>query len=249
MSVRLPVGVLVMAYGGPASLDEIPGYLADIRSGRPTPRHVLEEITENYRAIGGSSPLLEVTRRQVDAIEDRLGDLVNLLGASAVKDLVAQGKTNVAFAGGIAEASATAVSSSRGFGSPVNGPEFELQGNYSTELCEIPNDPDSPLVDGEPIPPGIGDETSPEVSSVQASEITSTSAAIQWLTDEGATGQVQYGIGGTGTSSAVDEDLTTFHRIVLTGLLPYKYYTFKVRSADGNGNLTVSGTAMFRTLR
>ena len=74
MSVRLPVGVLVMAYGGPASLDEIPGYLADIRSGRPTPRHVLEEITENYRAIGGSSPLLEVTRRQVDAIEDRLGE-------------------------------------------------------------------------------------------------------------------------------------------------------------------------------
>ena len=74
MSVRLPIGVLVMAYGGPASLDEIPGYLADIRSGRPTPRHVLEEITENYRAIGGSSPLLEVTRRQVDAIEDRLGE-------------------------------------------------------------------------------------------------------------------------------------------------------------------------------
>jgi ferrochelatase len=74
VSVRLPVGVLVMAYGGPASLDEIPGYLADIRSGRPTPRRVLDEITENYRAIGGCSPLLEVTRRQVDALEQRLGD-------------------------------------------------------------------------------------------------------------------------------------------------------------------------------
>ena len=70
----LPVGVLVMAYGGPASLDEIPGYLADIRSGRPTPTAVLEEITENYRAIGGSSPLLRVTRRQVDALSDALGD-------------------------------------------------------------------------------------------------------------------------------------------------------------------------------
>jgi len=68
-----PIGVLVMAYGGPASLDEIPGYLADIRSGRPTPRAVLEEITENYRAIGGSSPLLEVTRRQVDALAVELG--------------------------------------------------------------------------------------------------------------------------------------------------------------------------------
>jgi protoporphyrin/coproporphyrin ferrochelatase len=71
---RAPVGVLVMAYGGPASLEEIPGYLADIRHGRPTPRAVLDEITESYRAIGGSSPLLEVTRRQVDALAEELGD-------------------------------------------------------------------------------------------------------------------------------------------------------------------------------
>jgi protoporphyrin/coproporphyrin ferrochelatase len=69
-----PIGVLVMAYGGPASLEEIPGYLADIRHGRPTPRAVLDEITGNYRAIGGRSPLLAVTRRQVDALQDQLGD-------------------------------------------------------------------------------------------------------------------------------------------------------------------------------
>jgi protoporphyrin/coproporphyrin ferrochelatase len=69
-----PIGVLVMAYGGPASLDEIPGYLADIRYGRPTPRAVVDEITENYRAIGGRSPLLEVSRRQVDALAEELGD-------------------------------------------------------------------------------------------------------------------------------------------------------------------------------
>ena len=69
----MTVGVLVMAYGGPASLDEIPGYLADIRSGRPTPRAVLDEITENYRAIGGSSPLLAVTERQVGCARGRAG--------------------------------------------------------------------------------------------------------------------------------------------------------------------------------
>ena len=34
----LPIGVLIMAYGGPPSLAELPGYLADIRSGRPTSR-------------------------------------------------------------------------------------------------------------------------------------------------------------------------------------------------------------------
>jgi ferrochelatase len=63
-----------MAYGGPASLEEIPGYLADIRHGRPTPRAVVEEITENYRAIGGSSPLVAVSQRQVDALAAELGD-------------------------------------------------------------------------------------------------------------------------------------------------------------------------------
>jgi ferrochelatase len=71
---KRPVGVLVMAYGGPESLEEIPGYLADIRHGRATPRAVVDEITENYRAIGGRSPLLEVTGRQVDALQDRLAE-------------------------------------------------------------------------------------------------------------------------------------------------------------------------------
>jgi ferrochelatase len=72
--VDVTVGVLVMAYGGPLSLDEIPGYLADIRAGRPTSRRVVEEISENYRSIGGRSPLLEVTHRQVDALAAQLGE-------------------------------------------------------------------------------------------------------------------------------------------------------------------------------
>ncbi len=70
--VALPVGVLVMAYGGPSSLEELPGYLADIRSGRPTSRELLAEITHNYEAIGGRSPLPEISRRQVAAVQARL---------------------------------------------------------------------------------------------------------------------------------------------------------------------------------
>jgi ferrochelatase len=63
-----------MAYGGPESLEEIPGYLADIRAGRTTPRAVVEEVTESYRAIGGRSPLLEISRRQTAALQERLGE-------------------------------------------------------------------------------------------------------------------------------------------------------------------------------
>jgi len=71
-TIQYPIGVLFMAYGGPNSLDEIPGYLADIRSGRPTTPAVLEEITNNYRQIGGKSPLLEFTQQQVDAVTAQL---------------------------------------------------------------------------------------------------------------------------------------------------------------------------------
>ena len=54
--------VLLLAYGGPDSLDDIPAYLLDIRGGRETPQRLTDEITERYRQIGGSSPLLRITR-------------------------------------------------------------------------------------------------------------------------------------------------------------------------------------------
>src|SRR5215218_2276403 len=67
-----PIGVLIMAYGGPKSLDEIPGYLSDIRSGRPTSQEVLEEIRHNYTLIGGKSPLLDISQQQAAGVAELL---------------------------------------------------------------------------------------------------------------------------------------------------------------------------------
>jgi ferrochelatase len=67
-----PIGVLLMAYGGPDSLSEIPGYLADIRDGRCTTPAVLAEITRNYQAIGGRSPIASLTRLQAEGISREL---------------------------------------------------------------------------------------------------------------------------------------------------------------------------------
>ncbi len=66
------LGVLVMAYGGPDSLDDIEPYLLDIRGGRPTPPELVEEVRERYRRIGGKSPLREITERQADALREAL---------------------------------------------------------------------------------------------------------------------------------------------------------------------------------
>jgi ferrochelatase len=70
--IRHPIGVLIMAYGGPNSLNELPGYLADIRHGRPTSPAVLEEISHNYRQIGGKSPLLAISKQQAAEVARRL---------------------------------------------------------------------------------------------------------------------------------------------------------------------------------
>jgi ferrochelatase len=64
--------VLMLAYGGPLSIDEVEPYLLDVRHGRPVPAELLKEVQERYRLIGGSSPLLEITLRQAAALEERL---------------------------------------------------------------------------------------------------------------------------------------------------------------------------------
>jgi ferrochelatase len=66
------IGVLVMAYGGPNNLDEVEPYLLDVRGGRPTSAEIVTEIRERYRQIGGSSPILRLTRAQADALETEL---------------------------------------------------------------------------------------------------------------------------------------------------------------------------------
>jgi ferrochelatase len=68
------LAVLLLAYGGPDKLDDIPEYLSDVRGGRPTSPELVEEIRRRYQLIGGRSPLLERTREQAAALERRLGD-------------------------------------------------------------------------------------------------------------------------------------------------------------------------------
>ena len=67
--------LMIMAYGGPDSLDDVGPYLMDVRNHRPTSDELIEEITERYRQIGGRSPILELTRAEAAGIEGALNDL------------------------------------------------------------------------------------------------------------------------------------------------------------------------------
>jgi ferrochelatase len=62
-----------MAHGTPASLDEMPEYLRIVRGGRAPAPELIAEMRRNYAAIGGRSPLTELTLAQADALRERLG--------------------------------------------------------------------------------------------------------------------------------------------------------------------------------
>ena len=61
--------VFLMAHGAPTSVNDIPLYLKNIRGGTDSSPEVIQIIQERYKAIGGSSPLLEITKVQAKALE------------------------------------------------------------------------------------------------------------------------------------------------------------------------------------
>jgi len=62
--------ILLMAYGSPDNLDQVEAYYTDIRRGSPPPPHLLEELKDRYRAIGGGSPLSRIVGEQRAAHAD-----------------------------------------------------------------------------------------------------------------------------------------------------------------------------------
>ena len=69
--------VILMAYGSPDRLEDVPAYYADIRGGRPVRQELEDELVERYRRLGigeaKTSPLNEVTERTGAALERELG--------------------------------------------------------------------------------------------------------------------------------------------------------------------------------
>jgi ferrochelatase len=67
-----------MAHGTPSSLDEMPEYLRLVRGGRPASPELVVEMQHNYGAIGGRSPLTDITLAQAAALRARLGGDVHV---------------------------------------------------------------------------------------------------------------------------------------------------------------------------
>lgn len=72
-TVTTKIGILVMSYGTPESLEDVEAYYTHIRRGNAPSAEQLKELKDRYEAIvGGVFPLRENTDRQVEALQAKL---------------------------------------------------------------------------------------------------------------------------------------------------------------------------------
>ncbi|HEX7133264.1 MAG TPA: ferrochelatase [Iamia sp.] len=98
------VGVVVMAYGTPASPEDVEPYYTHIRRGRPPSPEQLADLQRRYDALGGTSSMAERTTAQVEAIvaalEERApGRFVVTLGQKHADPFVEDAAETLAVAG------------------------------------------------------------------------------------------------------------------------------------------------------
>lgn len=54
--------VLLIAYGGPESLEQVRPFIGNVLRGKRVPQERIEEVVAHYQLIGGKSPLNDLTR-------------------------------------------------------------------------------------------------------------------------------------------------------------------------------------------
>ena len=108
MTDPAPIGVIVMAYGTPATPADVEPYYTHIRRGRPPTPEQLANLQMRYDALGGTSTLAARTADQVAAVTTALdqlrpGRFITALGQKhafpfiedGVASLAAQGVSSV----------------------------------------------------------------------------------------------------------------------------------------------------------
>ena len=70
----MSAAVVLMAYGSPDRIEDVPAYYSDIRGGRPVRPEVLADLSERYRRLGieEANPLNEITEQVRAALQAEL---------------------------------------------------------------------------------------------------------------------------------------------------------------------------------
>lgn len=92
----------------------------------------------------------------------------------------------------------------------------------------------------------LPDGTSPTISEIVATA-SSTSALVNWTTDEVADSAIEFGTTTSYGDIASSTELTTSHGITLVDLLPLTTYHFRILTSDASGNIATSSDQTFTT--
>jgi len=93
------------------------------------------------------------------------------------------------------------------------------------------------------------DTVAPTIDGVNVTNITGTSAIVNWGTNEAANSTVRYGTTNTSLpNSASNSTFALLHNITLSGLSGSTTYFFNVTSCDQAGNCNTTGVFNFTTL-
>ncbi|MEI6650886.1 MAG: fibronectin type III domain-containing protein [Candidatus Moraniibacteriota bacterium] len=95
----------------------------------------------------------------------------------------------------------------------------------------------SAVITDQPNGQGATDTTAPNISGVSITDVGTTSAAVNWTTDEISDSGVGYSTDNTYLPERGIGSMVTNHRIVLTNLAPGTVYYVRVKSRDAAGNL------------
>jgi hypothetical protein len=92
------------------------------------------------------------------------------------------------------------------------------------------------------------DSTPPTILEISVTNITTSSAIVNWLTNENANSSVNYGINLSLGSTQDNSSLDTSHNISLTNLSSSTLYYYNITSCDNFGNCNTTGPNNFTTL-
>jgi ferrochelatase len=67
------IGVILMTYGSPKTLKQVPQYLKNVYGGKTPNANNVKEFQRRYKIIGGS-PLIKITKQQAKALEKVLNE-------------------------------------------------------------------------------------------------------------------------------------------------------------------------------
>ncbi len=92
------------------------------------------------------------------------------------------------------------------------------------------------------------DANPPTISDVSITSLTSSTATVNWTTEEVANGEVEYGTTPSyGSTTPLDSALALSHATTLSGLAPNTLYHYRITSSDEVGNLAISPDNTFTT--